>query len=230
MTQVENENTWDRAINLTNNAFQVTSGLDLPVGSQWHAVVAVFLTQAHERLDSVRVLLDSNYWDSGVILTRSLFELAVNLAHIAKDMSARLPEYLQHGGIPTTTEEAEKLQEEVEKGDSPEVKDVVPGQSWKRLKDMCCDLGSDWLKEYETFYRYASVPTHAGSFTLGKNYQQLLERPLPSNTEKAAVLVTALAFHLRVVEIAAKVFPDQIKLEAIKELRTKCRELGELLK
>ena len=64
---------------------------------------------------------------------------------------------------------------------------------------MCCELGSDWLKEYETFYRYASVPTHAGSFTLGKNYQQLMERRQPSNAERAAVLVSALAFHLGLV-------------------------------
>ncbi len=103
-------NVWQQATDLTDRVFQVTSGLNIPRGNHWHTIVTVFLTQANERLDSIRVLLDKNHWDSATILTRSLFEPAVNLAYITKDVSARLPEYLKHGGFPLTNEDAQQLQ------------------------------------------------------------------------------------------------------------------------
>lgn len=223
------ESVWERTIDLTNRVFQVTSGLNLLHGDQWPGVVTVFLTQGNERLDSTRALLDNNHSDSAVILTRSLFELAVNLAYIAKNTAKRLREYLKHGGIPTTSQEAQQLQQDIDSGAPPAVIDIVPRQAWRRLKDMCCELGSGWLKEYGTFYRYASVPTHAGSFTLGNNYVQLLKQQPPSDRQKAVVLVSALAFHLRVAEISANVFPQEIKPEAVRELRTECEELGQTL-
>lgn len=227
---VPTENIWRRAVDLTNRVFEVTSGLDLPRGDQWATVVTVFLTQANQRLDSTRVLLDKTHWDSAVILTRSLFELVINLAYIAKNTAKRLPQYLKHGGIPLTNEEAQQLQQETETGTGPAVKGIIPGQAWRRLKDMCCDLGSDWLSEYETFYRYASVPTHAGGFTLGRNYVRLLHGQPPSDQERATVLITASAFHLRVAEIAAKTFPGQIDLEKVKALRSECQGLGQSLR
>ena len=223
------ENIWHQAVDLMNRAFQVTSDLDLPRGDKWPTLVTVCLSQANERLDSIRVLLDKNYWDSAVILTRSIFELAVNLAYIARNTAGRLPQYLKHGGIPLTSEEAQQLQQAIERSAQPAVKDIVPGQAWKRLRDMCRDLSSDWLKEYETFYRYASVPTHAGAFTLGKNYKRLLDRQPPLDHEKAVVLVTASTLHLRVAEIAANVFPEQIELQKVEEFQDECRALGQFL-
>ena len=124
---------WQRIVELTDRTFASTSGIDLRVRGQWPAAVTTFLTQANERLDSIRVLSDKNSSDSSIVLTRSLFELAVNVSYIAKDASARLPEYLRHGGIPTTIEEAKKLQEELEKGHQPAVIDIIPGQAWRRL-------------------------------------------------------------------------------------------------
>ena len=226
---MQSENAWQRAADLTNMVLQVTRGVDLPRGNDWRIVVTVFLLQANERLDSTRVLLDMNYWDSAVIVTRSLFELAVNVAYLAKDVSRRLPSYLRHGGIPTTSEEAENLQNKLERRDHPEVRDFVPGRAWKHLKDMCCDLGSGWLKEYETFYRFASVPTHAGSFTLGNNLKQLLDQHQPPDSHRADVLVTALGLHLRVAEVAADVFPERISLQRLQEMRLECQRLGQSL-
>lgn len=227
------DNVYQQAVDLTNRVFQVTAGLDLPRGNHWLTVVTVFLTQANERLASIRVLLDRDHSDSAGILTRSLFELAVNLAYIAKNVKERLHQYLKHGGFPLTRKEAEEqqkeLQKELQEDRQPEVKDVIPGKAWKPLRDMCTDLGSDWLKEYETFYRYVSVPTHAGSFTLGKNYLQLLEQQPPLERQKAIFLTTALFFHLRVAELAATVFPQQIKLETVKNMRAECQELGQSL-
>lgn len=188
------------------------------------------LHQANAGLHSIWLLLNEHDSNSATILTRWLFELAVNLSYIAKDVAARLPEYLRHGGIPLTSEEAEKRQEELQKGSQPEVKDIVPGQTWRRLKDMCCDLGSDWLREYETFYRYASVPTHAGAFTLGENYQHLLEQRLPSDSDKATVLLTASDFHLRIAQIAAKTFPNNIDIKEVEKLREECSNSGRSLR
>jgi hypothetical protein len=223
------ENLWQQAVDLTNRVFQVMSSLNLPRGNYWPTVVTVDLSKANEELDSIRTLLDKGYWDSTDILARALFELAVNLAYIAKDTKKRLPEYLKHGGVPLTNEDVQQLQLELAQEQPPEVKDIVPGQTWRRLKDMCCDLGSQWLKEFETFYRYVSVPSHAGSFTLGKNYKQLLEQQPLSEHQKAAVLITALDFHLRIAEVAADVFPQQIKLKTVKALRAECQNLGQSL-
>ena len=222
-------NIWKQAAHLTNRVFQVTSGLNLPRGNHWPIVVAVGLSQANERLDSIHRLLDKGYRDSAVILARSLFELAANLAYIAKDTEKRLPKYLEHGGIPLTNEDAQQLQQKLTQEQPPEVKDVVPRQTWRPLKDICCDLDSQWLKEYETFYRYVSVPTHAGSFTLGENLVQLLNQQTPSDYDRATVLVTALDFHLRVANVAANVFPEQIKLDLVTGLYSECGKLGQSL-
>ena len=215
----------ERVMDLANRVFGVTANLDLPLGNDWPTVVTVFLSQSNARLDSVRILLNSNHWDSGVILTRSLFELAVNISYISRDIVARLPEYLMHGGIPTTHEEAENLKEELVSSGQPEVKDIIPGQAWKALRDMCAALEPIWLKEYETFYRFASVPTHAGSFTLGQNFMELIEHRTPSDNAKATALITAMVFHLRVAQIAANMFPDQIKPAEVEELQWDCRRL-----
>ena len=223
------ESIGERLVDLTNRVFAVTAGLDLPHDSQWDAVLTVFLTQVNERLDSIRVLLDKNSRDSSVVLTRSLFELAVNLAYIAKDAEARMPEYLRHGGIPTTAEEFEKLREQLEEDDSAEGPDIVPARPWKPLKDMCTELGPNWLKEYITFYRLASIPTHAGSFTMGRSYKRLIEQQPPSDHEKATGVATALAFQLRVAEIVAEAFPQQVDLEKVKKLRSECQCLGHSL-
>ncbi|MBI4338353.1 MAG: hypothetical protein HY680_00190 [Chloroflexi bacterium] len=220
------ENIYQRVIDLTDRIFQATSGLELPRGDQWQTVVTVFLTQANERLNSVRVLLEKNHWDSAVILARSLFELAVNLAYIAKNTDIRLPQYLKHGGIPLTEDEAEQLLREIEENPQPAARDIVPGQAWNPLKGMCADLGPNWLKDYETFYRYASVPTHAGAFTLGSRYKRLLLQQPPPARERATALITASTHHLRVAEITAKTFPEQIKLDKVMALRGECQQLG----
>ena len=223
------DNIWQQAADLTNRVLQVTSGLDLPRGTSWYAVVTVFLTQANERLDSIRVLLDKNYRDSATILTRSLFELVVNLNYIAKCAQERLPEYLKHGGIPLTNEDAQQLRGKLAQEQLPDMKDIVSRQSWRTLKDMCCDLGSPWLEEYKTFYRFASVPTHAGSFTLTLNYVELLKQEPPSDHYKSIVLLSALSFYLRVPNVVAQVFPEQIKLATVTEMASECEKVGQSL-
>jgi len=227
------DNVLQEVSELTSRVLQFTSGIHLPRGNHWPMLVSVNLTQGNERLHSVRLLLKNNYLESADILTRSLFEIAVNLTYISKDVSGRLPEYLKHGKVPTTKEEAEKLQRELEglgkSGQLEAAQHIVPHQSWRVVRVMCDDLGQSWLREYTTFYAYTSVSSHAGAFTLSKNYERLLKEQPPSDQEKAAILVTALDFHLRVVDIAAWVFPLQIKPETVKKLNSECQNLGKSL-
>lgn len=222
------DNILRQAIGLCEKVLQVSSGLNLPKGAHWQAVVTVFLNQANERLYSIKLLLDNNLYESGAILTRSIFELAVNLVYISKD-NKRLRQYLKHGGIPFTIEEVLQLQQDSDNRNSQDVRDILPKRPWKTLKDMCCDLGSQWLKEYETFYPYVSVPTHSGSFTFGRNYMKLLTQQPPSDLEKATILLTALDFHLRIVEVSARVFSEQINIAIVKKMRSECLQLGKSL-
>ena len=219
------ENVWQRADDLTVRLFRVTCGLDLPCRDQWPKVVAVFLTQANERLASVILLLRKNHRSSAVIVTRSLFELAVNLAYIAKNIERRLPCYLRHGGNLLTKEEAELLQRRMRDNPHSVALEIVPGHAWTPLKRMCTGLGPGWVTEYRTFYRYASIPTHAGAFTLETSYEQLVkQQPMPAS-DKATLLITAIAFHLRIAEIAAKTFPKEVNPETVKSLTNEWRDL-----
>ena len=230
------DNVLQEVSELTSRVLQftpVTPSIHLTCGNHWSRLVSVNLAQGNERLDSVRTLLKNNYLESVDILTRSLFEIAVNLTYISKDVSGRLPEYLKHGKVPTTKEEAGKLQRELEglgkSGQLEAAQHIVPHQSWRVVRAMCDDLGQSWLREYTTFYAYTSVSSHAGAFTLSRNYARLLKEQPPSDQEKAAILVTALVFHLRVADIAAWVFPLQIKPETVKKLSSECQKLGKSL-
>ena len=224
------DNILKKAIVLKDSMLQITSGIDVTVENSWSMLVCVGIHQGNNRLDSILTLLNKNDLDSAEILTRSLFELAVNLAYIDKNVSERLPEYLRHGKVPMTKEEVEKLQQELGNSSQLEAWRIVPKITWKTFKSMCIDLGLDWLDEYETFFRFVSIITHAGAFTLGENYKRLLEKQTPSDSEKAMFLLTALHFHLRIDEVATRVFPSQIKIEVIKKMYAECNELGNLLK
>jgi len=224
------DNILKKAIVLKDSILQVTSGIDVTVDNYWPMLVCVGIHQGNKRLDAIFTLLNKNDLDSAMILTRSLFELAVNLNYIAKSVEKRLPEYLMHGKVPMTREEVEKLKEEMGNSGQLEARKIVPKNTWETLRSMCCDLGLDWLDEYETFFRFVSILAHAGAFTLGENYKRLLEKQLPSDHEKASVLVTALDFHMRLAEITASVFPSQIKSSVVDKIRAECCELGNLLK
>ncbi len=212
-----------------NRILQLSSGLALPRGDHWPTLVTVSLVQSNARLHSIGVLLNEGDWDSAVILTRSLFELEVNLSYISKDIKKRLPKYLRHGGVPLTNEEIEQAKAQLESGRT-DVKDIVPKRAWKHLKEMCCDLDAGRLKEYEIFYPYASVPTHAGAFTLGKTFTRLLTGGLLTDRERAVVLVTASEFHLRVAQITAETFPQHIAIGTVEVLHKECSTLGESLR
>ncbi len=202
-----NQNPWEATSDLFNQVISATTDLDLPYKGHWQTTVILFLVQANERLESVKLLLDADHDESAIILTRSIFELAVNACYISADVQTRLPEYLAHGGTPT--------------GDANQVfANSAPTRTWKRLDQMCKELGPVWVKHYETFYRYASVPSHAGSFTMGQSLLKLIAREAPSEEKKAEVLFTALILHMHLAKLAAQTFPTQIDMSAVQAVNT----------
>ena len=116
-----------------------------------------------------------------------------------------------------------------------ELRLYVAGQTPKsiaafaNLKKICEETGGPWPQLYLSYYRIESETSHSGSLTLPRKYAQLrYQQPQNAHT-KAVSLVTALEFHLGVLEIAANVFPEQIELPRVFELRSKVAALAGLL-
>ena len=218
-----------RAFELSERILEVTSGLDLP-GGNWEKLVAgVFLNQANTRLSSIMTLLSENDLESAIILCRSLFELAVDAVYIYRDpdkLDKRVDQYLDCAGIPRTPEATKELQLEIRENPHPELDEIIPPRRWKTLKAMCRDLGPDWVKEYDTFYRYASDHTHSGPYLFATRLKRLLERQEGSAQQQVRVLMTASSFHLRVAGIAAETFPKHINRECVMALRIENNRLG----
>jgi hypothetical protein len=103
------EDLLNQAADLVDSVVSLAAGQDFLSNNLWSATLIVGLVQGNDRLDSIKLLVAKYDYFSAEILTRSLFELAVNLAYIAKDVDERLPKYLRHGGVPTTDEEAAEL-------------------------------------------------------------------------------------------------------------------------
>lgn len=218
-----NHENWQEALSLTDRVLAAVSSVDLaPRRERWRIFLAITLNQANERLAATRLLLEASFRDSGTIVTRSLFELAVNVVFIAKDIDTRLDEYLHHGQIPLTEEEAEEALRAADAGET----ESMPRAAWRPLRSMCEDLGTGWVNEYDTHYAYASVVTHAGSFTFGRHLHRLISGEEPTDEERAGILVTALAFQLRVAATVSLEFPESIPPADIDGFRGRCLELG----
>lgn len=229
MTTKHPNNIWQKAENLVERLLTTTSGLDLTYADRWSVLLIVSLHQSNKRLHSIVLLLKNQDWDSAVVLTRSIFELSANLAYISKDIEKRLSKYLKHGMILITAEEIQQHQKEIDSGIISKTLDRVPKQPWKPMSAICEDLGVDWQKEYNSFYRYASIPTHSGAFTLGKSFMQLLNGNPLTDKELSSVLITAASFHIRIAKIAGENFPKQISLEEIGKFDTECNKIGKAL-
>lgn len=191
-------------------------------GERWRIILIVGLVQANERLHAVNLLLEANHADSATILMRSLFEIAVNLAFIERDKDPLSNEYLRHGRVPLTAEEVEEMEQAIK----ADAEAPVPRSSWRSPKSMCSQLGNGWIREYDAHYAYASVVTHAGSFTLGQQLSDLIAGTESDEATKTRILVTALTYHLRVAEIVAREFPGDIAPQTVAELHGRCHEIG----
>ncbi len=236
MTTTLPHNIWQKTNGLVEHLLTTTSGLNFTYPDRWSVLLIVSLNQSNKSLHSVAWLLNNQDWESGVVLTRSMFELSANLAYIAKNMEKRLPEYLKHGKVPITAEELRQkkeeiqhYQQEVDNGIISNALNIIPTKSWKSMSTICRDLGTIWLNEYNSFFRYASISTHWGAFILGKSFMQLVKGNSPSDHELSGILITAVSFHIRVAKIVARKFPIQIPLEEVEKYETECNSIGKEL-
>ncbi|MBI3953970.1 MAG: hypothetical protein HY330_05605 [Chloroflexi bacterium] len=172
MTVLETEDLWAKSTRLKDDLRSFCSvRAPLSRGNQWKTLVGIALRLANMRLESISRRLEKGDIDSAVILARSLFELEVNLSYMARDVANRLPEYLSRGRIPLTKKEAKRAAADLDLNPSFVTSSLIPKQAWRPMKEMCDVLNR--TPEYETFYRYASVPTHAGAFLLGNQFVRL---------------------------------------------------------
>jgi len=227
VTAIFKNSIWQTTLSLKDRILENTSGLDLPYTDHWSILVILSLNQANRRLHSIAKLLEDDDCDGAIILTRSLFELAANISYISRNEAKYLPEYLRHGGVPLTKEEIQQLRQEIESIDQLTAIERIPGTAWKPMKQLCKDLG--WLKEYLTFYRFASIPSHSGSFTLGSSFLKLRNGCSSTENDRVGILATALAFHLRIAKIAASKFPHEISNETLGNLHIECNEIGQYI-
>jgi len=220
---------WQATTSLKNRVLENTSGLDLPYTDRWSILIILSINQANRRLHSIAKLLEDDDCDSATILARSLFELAANISYISRDEAKYLPKYLRYGGVPLTKNEIQQLRKEIESTDQAATIKRIPSTTWKPMKQLCKDLGNNWLKEYLTFYRFASIPSHSGSFTLGSSFLKLRNGCSSTENDRVGILITALDFHLRIAKIAAVKFPKKISNKTLDKLHIECNKVGQYI-
>ena len=221
----------DRTHILAQNALDVISWEKIPMyptqrdatqlDENWHLVVVGSLYRANKILRSVTALLNPALEDSvsATILNRNLFECAANLVYLNQDYTAKLPEFLKKGKFPGHTDETEST-------DATWIDRLfagVPKWRWKPLKGMCEELG--WADEFKSIYRSTSDASHAGASALVAEYLEL-HGSIGTDANKVRIVSTTLMYHLRIGEVAAKLFPEAISLNSIRSLQQENEELG----
>ena len=177
----------------------------------WDRIAFLHLLRAHQSLGAIRMTLAENWYAPSVVLVRYLFELAINLMYLDKDMDNRVPKYLEHSRAALNLEHVEDVESQLdelwEKGDHAGVaKLLLPSTAWKPLKQMCEDMGL--LDHYYTMYRLASEAAHGGAHGMAtelSEHKDIEQRP---QWEVPGALVTALTYYRWVVEVTCKALPD----------------------
>ena len=187
----------DECKRLTDETLHRFSGLEFPgTKGDWGPLSISFLDKGHTRLGSIRLLVDEDL-DGSLILTRSLFELAVTVNYIAKDQDARLTIFKQK--LPSTDD----LEDQSRYSD-------LFRRSLSSVKDMCNDLG-DWALEYyeSAFYKYTSDATHSGAWTIYRNLGQLIDATEADEVDQCRVLTTSANLFLHAAGPALEFYPDK---------------------
>ena len=173
-------------------------------------VVLLHLLRSQQALHAVRLVLADGLYGPAVVLSRHLFELAVNIRYLEKDAKIRVPLYLKHSSVSSTLEEAVEIDQELQplkaEEDHGAISELlIPGRSWRPMAAMCEELGC--LDHYRTMYRSASELAHGGAHRMAKEIMELSGRQQRPNYELPSVLLTALIYYGWVVEISCKIFP-----------------------
>ena len=185
-----------KAFELTGDILGRTSG-EVEAIPWWPEVSAMHLERSKKALSAVKLLLENQLDEPAEVVVRYLFETAVTLKYIAKDVTKRLPAYLKHSGIALTPQEIAVQQAEVQTAkdsrDFSGASEWIPKSGWINVKTMCEDIGC--LEHYQTMYRSTSATAHSGASGIGTVGQLTPEWKL------ATLMVTALESFSWVVEI-----------------------------
>ena len=200
-----------KAFNLIDEVLSVPIIInDDDLVEDWPQVVRLHLSRSQQALHAVRLVLTHGLYGSAVVLSRHLFELAVNTRYLDKDAKTRIPLYLKHSRVRSTHEEAVEIDQELQPLRAEEDHGaisglLIPGKSWQSLATMCEELGC--LEHYRTMYRSSSELAHGGAHGMAIEIMTLSGRRQRPNYELSGVLLTALIYYGWVVEISCKVFP-----------------------
>lgn len=206
---------------------------------EWPQVTLFHLLRSREALASIRVVSEHNLYGSAIVLHRYIFELAVNVKYISNDVENRLAEYLKHSRIPSDIAEVEEIDERLrnfqEQEDHSAITELLlPGRSWKNLKDMCEEIGC--LDDYFTMYRSASELAHGGGHGIGAEILNLLGEKSRPSYEFPGILLGATLYYGWVVQISCRVFPyleeafQQMRPDWPEDLATLIQQIGEAVK
>ena len=206
-----------KVLDLTDKVLSVQDTLtinDSYLVEKWHQVVFLHLHRSFRGLEAVRLVSDNGLYEPAEVLTRYLFEQAVNVRYLAKDPEGRVLCYLKHYKVPLTPEERDETAQELElirgkgeEGDYAGVsKSLLPNRSWKLLSEMCEDLNC--LDHYWTMYRASSEVAHGGAHEMGSTMLEMLDYKQRPDYQLPSVLLTALTYFGWVAEISRKVFPS----------------------
>ncbi|MCE2463309.1 MAG: hypothetical protein J4F46_05265 [Dehalococcoidia bacterium] len=206
-----------KALDLTDRVLSVRDTLtlnDSDLADEWHRVALLHLDRSFVALEAVRLVSANGLLEPALVLTRHLFELAVNVRYLANDPMVMVPLYLKHSKIPLTPEERDKTAQELEylwkkweEGDYAGVsKSLLPNKPWKPLKEMCKDLNC--LNHYWTMYRASSEVAHGGAYEIDSTMLELIGYQQRPDWELPKDLLSALTYFGWVAEISRKVFPS----------------------
>lgn len=200
-----------QAFDLTDEVLSVRIGINhIDLVEDWPQVVLLHLLRSQQALTAVRLVLANGLYGPAVVLSRHLFELAVNIRYLQKDAETRVPLYLEHSRVSSTLEEVveiyQKLQPLREQEDHVAISELlVAGKPWRTMKEMCEEI--DCLDDYLTMYRSASEVAHGGAHGMALEMLQLFGNQQRPDYELPAVLLSVLIYYGWVVEISCKVFP-----------------------
>ena len=182
--------------------------------TEWDEFVCAHLLLAREAVVAIKLLNEKDLEGPIDVVTRYLFELAVNLKYIANDLNERFPAYLAfHSLSEGQNKHDELIAKAKEQGDWSELaRSGSTRRPWKPLAEMCEDVGLEY--DRQTFYRVTSDIAHGGGASLiyakGKLYQGN-SRP---EWQRAGKLAVAFRYYQQIAEVVTTTFSDISLIDA----------------
>jgi len=167
---------------------------DIPMPQTYSGIVKfAAMVRAFNLYKSINLLLGNDHWEDAAILSRSVFELLLNLEEIASketDIEEKAFRFLRHNklcetlhylndrryvastgrGLPGDIAELEKMEKELQRI-FPEFVDTKRGQKWnqswcgKTVRRLATDSGKPIrIAQYNLIYSYFSEFSHSSPF------------------------------------------------------------------